>query len=232
MAALEDRRQEVGCAVADAAGVTMVRLVVADDHPVVLQGVSWLLEREDDLEVVARCTSGDATLDAVRAHRPDILVLDLDMPKVSGMEVLRQAAQDGVRLRVVLLTADLREDDLLEAVRLGVRGVILKDMAPEMLVRCIRTVHAGGQWLEQHLAGWTLDRLLAREAARQQVTRTLTQREIELVRLVADGLRNKEVAHRLGITEGTVKIHLHRIYDKLQVSSRIELANYARRELG
>jgi DNA-binding NarL/FixJ family response regulator len=81
-------------------------------------------------------------------------------------------------------------------------------------------------------SGWTLDRLLAREAARQQITRTLTQREIELVRLVAEGLRNKEVAFRLGITEGTVKIHLHRIYDKLQVSSRIELANYARRELG
>jgi DNA-binding NarL/FixJ family response regulator len=212
--------------------VSIVRLVVADDHPVVLQGVSWLLDREDDLEVVERCGSGEAALEAVRMHRPDILVLDLDMPKVSGMDVLRLAAREGMHLRVVLLTADLREDDLLEAVRLGVRGVILKDMAPELLVRCIRTVHGGGQWLEQHLAGWTLDRLLAREAARQQVTRTLTQREIELVRLVAEGLRNKEVAFRLGITEGTVKIHLHRIYDKLQVSSRIELANYARRELG
>ncbi|WP_159712118.1 response regulator [Geminicoccus flavidas] len=208
------------------------RIVVADDHPVVLQGVNWLLEREGDLEVVARCQSGEEALAAVREHRPDLLVLDLNMPGLSGMDVLRGIAEERLALRVVLLTADLRDDDLFEAVRLGVRGVILKDMAPELLVRCIRTVHAGGQWLEQHLTGWTLDRLLARESAKQQATKTLTQREIELVRLVAEGLRNKEIAFRLGITEGTVKIHLHRIYDKLQVTSRIELANYIRRQLG
>lgn len=208
-----------------------VRVVVADDHPLVLQGVAWIMEQAGDLEVVARCGNGGAALEAVRALQPDILVLDLNMPGVGGMDVLRQAAQEGLRVRVVLLTADLHEDDLFEAVRLGVRGVILKDMAPEQLVRCIRTVHGGGQWLETHLAGWTFDRLLAREATRQQINRTLTQREIELVRLVVEGLRNKEVAFRLGITEGTVKIHLHRIYDKLQVTSRIELANYARREL-
>ncbi|HWL67667.1 MAG TPA: response regulator transcription factor [Geminicoccus sp.] len=208
------------------------RIVVADDHPVVLQGVNWLLEREGDLEVVARCQSGEAALAAVREHRPDLLVLDLNMPGLSGMDVLRGIAEERLALRVVLLTADLRDDDLFEAVRLGVRGVILKDMAPELLVRCIRAVHAGGQWLEQHLTGWTLDRLLARESAKQQATKALTQREIELVRLVAEGLRNKEIAFRLGITEGTVKIHLHRIYDKLQVTSRIELANYIRRQLG
>jgi DNA-binding NarL/FixJ family response regulator len=208
------------------------RIVVADDHPVVLQGVNWLLEREGDLEVVARCQSGEEALAAVREHRPDLLVLDLNMPGLGGMDVLRGIAEERLALRVVLLTADLRDDDLFEAVRLGVRGVILKDMAPELLVRCIRTVHAGGQWLEQHLTGWTLDRLLARESAKQQATKTLTQRELELVRLVAEGLRNKEIAFRLGITEGTVKIHLHRIYDKLQVTSRIELANYIRRQLG
>ncbi|WP_191060818.1 response regulator [Geminicoccus harenae] len=208
------------------------RIVLADDHPVVLQGVNWLLEREGDLEVVARCQSGEEALAAVREHRPDLLVLDLNMPGLSGMDVLRGIAEERLGLRVVLLTADLRDDDLFEAVRLGVRGVILKDMAPELLVRCIRTVHAGGQWLEQHLTGWTLDRLLARESAKQQATKTLTQREIELVRLVAEGLRNKEIAFRLGITEGTVKIHLHRIYEKLQVTSRIELANYIRRQLG
>jgi DNA-binding NarL/FixJ family response regulator len=216
---------------ADANATAAVRVVVADDHPVVLQGVSWLLEQEADLQVVARCEGGDAAVTALRLHQPDILVLDLNMPQVSGMDVLRIAAADGLHVRVVLLTADLQEDELFEAVRLGVRGVILKDMAPGLLVRCIRTVHAGGQWLEQHLTGWTFDRLLAREAAKQQLTKTLTQREIELVRLVATGLRNKEVAFRLGITEGTVKIHLHRIFDKLQVTSRTELANYARREL-
>lgn len=208
-----------------------IRLVVADDHPVVIEGIVRLLEKEPDLEVVARCSDGVAALAAVREQRPDILVLDLKMPQLSGMDVLRQAAREGLSPRVVLLTADIGEDALFEAVRLGVRGVILKEMAPDVLVRCIRTVHDGGQWLERHLTGWALERLLAREAARQQAANLLTAREAELVRLVSEGLRNKEIANRLGITEGTVKIHLHRIFGKLNMSSRVELANFARRGL-
>lgn len=209
-----------------------IRLVLADDHPLVLEGIARLIEHEPDLAVAARCGDGEAVLAAVREHQPDVLVLDLHMPRLSGMEVLRQAAAEGLSLRVVLLTAEIAEEALFEAVRLGVRGVMLKDMASDQLVRCIRAVHAGGQWLEHHLTGWTFERLLAREAARQKSTKILTAREIELVRLVSEGLRNKEVAYRLGITEGTVKIHLHRIYEKLGVSSRVELANYARRQLG
>ncbi len=209
-----------------------IRLIVADDHPVVLEGIARLIEREPDLELLARCEGGEATLAAVRAHSPDILVLDLNMPRLGGMEVLRRAAQEELNLRVVLLTADIDEDELLEAVRLGVRGVMLKEMAPDLLARCIRTVHAGGQWLERHLTGWTLERLLSPEGSRQQATWVLTSREIELARHVSRGLRNKEIALQLGITEGTVKTHLHRIYDKLGMAGRVELANYARRELG
>jgi DNA-binding NarL/FixJ family response regulator len=209
-----------------------IRLIVADDHPVVLEGIARLIEREPDLELLARCEDGDAVLGAAREHAPDILVLDLNMPRLGGMDVLRQAAQEGISLRVVLLTADIGEEELLEAVRLGVRGVLLKEMAPDLLARCIRTVHAGGQWLERHLTGWTLDRLLSPEGTRPQSNWVLTLREIELARLVSQGLRNKEIAFKLGITEGTVKTHLHRIYDKLGMATRVELANYARRELG
>ena len=209
-----------------------IRLIIADDHPVVLEGIARLLEREPDLELLARCEDGNAVLGALREHPPDILVLDLHMPRLGGMDVLRQAAQEGINLRVVLLTADINEEELLEAVRLGVRGVLLKEMAPDLLARCIRTVHAGGQWLERHLTGWTLERLLSPEGTRPQATWALTLREIELARLVSQGLRNKEIAFRLGITEGTVKTHLHRIYDKLGMVGRVELANYARRELG
>jgi DNA-binding NarL/FixJ family response regulator len=205
-----------------------IRIVVADDHPFVLEGVVRLLERETDMEIVARCASGEAALQALRTLHPDVIVLDLNMPSVSGMDVLRGAAEEGLQPRVVLLTADFDEDRLVEAVRLGVRGVLIKDSAPDLLVRAIRTVHGGGQWLEPHLAALTLDRLLAREAAKQKSPHPLSRREIELVRLVAQGLRNKEVAFRLGITEGTVKIHLHRIFEKLDVTNRIELVNYAR----
>jgi DNA-binding NarL/FixJ family response regulator len=206
-----------------------IRLVLADDHPVVLDGLLRLFEQEADMTVVARCGDGEAALRAVREHRPDILVLDLRMPRLDGMGLLRCLAREGLGGPTVLLTADLGEDELLEAVRLGVRGVVLKEMAPDLLVRCVRTVHAGGQWLEQPVTGRALERLVARETARPKL-QTLTPREVELVRLANNGLRNKEIAARLGLTEGTVKVHLHRVYEKLGVASRVELLNHVREQ--
>lgn len=207
-----------------------IRLVLADDHPIVLEGLCRLFEHEPDMTVVARCGDGETALVAVREHRPDLLLTDLRMPRLSGMDLLRRSASEGLDVPVVLIAGDIEEDDLLEAVQLGVRGVVLKEMAPDLLVRCVRTVHGGGQWLDGQLTGRALTRLLARESARQRLTKLLTPREIELTKHVTEGLRNKEIAARLGITEGTVKIHLHRIYDKLAVSSRVELVNYVRRE--
>jgi two-component system, NarL family, nitrate/nitrite response regulator NarL len=205
-----------------------IRLVLADDHPLLLDALARLVGQEPDMEVVARCGDGEAALRAAREHRPDVLVLDLRMPRLGGMEVLRRVAGEAPGVRVVVLAGELDEGGLLEAVRLGARGVVLKDAGPDVLVRCVRTVHEGGQWLDSHVAGRALERLLARETARQRVAAGLTPREVELVELVSQGLRNKEVAARLGISEGTVKIHLHRIYDKLGVGSRVGLANYVR----
>lgn len=208
-----------------------IRLVIADDHPVVLEGIARLLEREPDLDLVAQCGNGEDALEAVRRHQPDVLLLDLRMPELDGMDVLRRAAREGLSARTVLLTIGGRDEELLEAIQLGVRGVLLKDVAPELLIRSIRTVHAGGQWLEQELTGRALQRRLAREAGQQKVARLLSRRETEIVDLVCQGLRNKEVAARLGITEGTVKIHLYRIYERLGVGSRVELANSMRQAL-
>jgi two-component system, NarL family, nitrate/nitrite response regulator NarL len=205
-----------------------IRLVLADDHPLLLDALARLVGQEPDMEVVARCGDGEAALRAAREHRPDVLVLDLRMPRLGGMEVLRRVAGEAPGVRVVVLAGELDEGGLLEAVRLGARGVVLKDTGPDVLVRCVRTVHEGGQWLDSHVAGRALERLLARETARQRVAAVLTPREVELVELVSQGLRNKEVAARLGISEGTVKIHLHRIYDKLGVGSRVGLANHVR----
>ena len=131
-------------------------------------------------------------------------------------------------MRVVVLAGELGEEELLELVRLGVRGAVPKETAPEALVRCIRTVQAGGQWLEGQVAGRVVERLIAGGGANGRLPNGLTPREAELVQLVRQGLRNKEVATRLGISEGTVKIHLHRIYEKLGVTGRVELANHAR----
>jgi DNA-binding NarL/FixJ family response regulator len=128
---------------------------------------------------------------------------------------------------VVLLTATMNEDDLLEAMRLGVGGVVLKEMTSPLLVQSIRKVFAGDQWLERRSVGRAMEKMLRREAGTREVAQVLTPRELEIVRLAANGLRNKEIADQLAISEGTVKIHLHKSYEKLHVDNRVALLRYA-----
>jgi DNA-binding NarL/FixJ family response regulator len=205
-----------------------IRVALADDHPIVLDGLEQLFRLEPDFAVVARCRNADEALRALRREDPDVLILDLLMPGGGGLELLRAIGGEERRTRIILLTAVVDDDQLLEAIRLGVQGVVLKDMAPQLLVTAIREVHAGGQWLEQGLGGRALRRLLSREKHASQAARLLSSREREIVRLVAAGLRNRAIADRLSISEGTVKVHMHNIYEKLDVSGRVELTNYAR----
>jgi DNA-binding NarL/FixJ family response regulator len=202
-------------------------LVLADDHPIVLDGLEQLFRLEAGLDVVARCRDGEETLQAVRSLAPDVLVLDVRMPGGDGLAVLHTLEEEGLPTRVVLLTAGLEDEQLLEAIRAGARGVVLKDMAPQLLVEAVRTVLGGGQWLEKGLGGRALTRLLQRERGLAEAARHLTPRELEIVRMVASGLRNRAIADRLYITEGTVKVHLHNIYEKLGVDGRVELTLYA-----
>lgn len=204
-----------------------IRLVLADDHPPILQGLTLLLRQEPDLEVLAVCRDGEETLQAVRQFQPDVLILDILMPGKDGLAVLRELRQLEIPTRVILLTAAIDEDNLLEAMRLGVGGVVLKEMAVPLLIQCVRKVYAGDQWLERHSIGRAMEKMLRREAGTREVAKLLTPRELEIVRLAASGLRNKEIASRLMISEGTVKIHLHRSYEKLHVDSRIALLRYA-----
>jgi DNA-binding NarL/FixJ family response regulator len=205
-----------------------ITLVLANDHPIFLEGLEEILRREPDFQVLARCLEGQAALRAVRELKPDVLILDLRMPKMDGLAVLREMQKEKLSTRVVVLTAALDEDEVLEAIRLGVQGVVLKEMAARLLVQCIRKVAAGEQWLEKRSVSLALERLLKREAATREIAGLLTSREIEIVRMVADGLRNREIADRLYINEGTVKVHLHNIYEKLKVNSRLQLTRYAR----
>jgi len=205
-----------------------IRILLADDHPIVLDGLEALFRLESDLVVVGRCLSGDEVLPAVRQHKPDLLLLDIRMPRMNGMEVLRALHQERLATRVVLLAAAFEDDQVLEALRLGARGIVLKELAPPLLIECVRRVHAGGQWIEQQASGSALETLIRRDAAAKEAGRELTPREIELVRLAASGLRNREMSRRLEISEGTVKMHLHNIYRKLKLENRVALANYAR----
>lgn len=205
-----------------------IRIALADDHPIVLQGLQQLFERHADFEVVCCCTTGNAALIGVRSHRPDVLVLDLRMPEGSGLDVLRAIAADKLECRTVLLTAAVSDDEVIEAVRLGARGLILKESPPEALVDCVRRVFRGEQWLERETLTRVLGRALDREAAARDAADALTPREIEIVRMVAQGLRNRAIAERLSISEGTVKVHLHNIYEKFAVDGRLELLLSAR----
>ena len=204
------------------------RLVVADDHPIVLDGLVQLFAAEKDFDVVVRCSSGDEALMALRRVRPDVAVLDIRMPGVTGIELLRHVHDEALPTRVVLLTAEIGDEAVVEAVRLGVAGIVLKEMAPRVLVQSVRAVAAGEKWLDDGAMRRALDKMMRREAGLADAVRMLTPREVELVRMVATGLRNKQIADRLTITEGTVKIHLHSIYQKLGVSGRVELSIYAR----
>jgi DNA-binding NarL/FixJ family response regulator len=204
------------------------RLVLADDHPIVLDGLEQLFRLEPELEVVARCRNGAETLRVVRELRPDLLLLDVKMPGQDGLAVLRAIRDEKIPTRVVLLTAALDDEQLVEAVRLGVRGVVLKESAPRLLIKALHEVRAGGQWLEPAAVSRALQKLGEREQGIRETQEALTPRELEIVRMAATGLRNRDIAERLSITEGTVKIHFHHIYQKLDINGRLELALFAR----
>ena len=204
-----------------------IRLVLADDHILVLHALELLLRQEPDFQVVACCRDGKETLYAVRQLRPDILLLDIRLPAMDGLAVLRELRRAELPTRVVLLTAEVDEDHLLEAMRLGVGGVVLKELEVPLLIQCIRKVYAGDQWLERRSVSRAIGKMLQREAGAREIAKILTPRETEIVRLVASGLRNKEIADKLAISEGTVKSHLHRSYEKLHVDSRVALLRYA-----
>jgi len=204
-----------------------IRIVLADDHPVVRRGLSQFIAEEEELEVVAECANGEAALQAVERYQPDVLIVDLQMPTVGGMEVLRRLREKQIALPTIVLAGNISDDEVMEAMRLGAKGVVLKEMAPSLLVQCIRKVASGGLWLEKEAVGRALEKMLQQEQSREEAREVLTPREIEITRMIARGLGNREIGEKLFISEGTVKTHLHTIYEKLGIKSRLQLANYA-----
>jgi DNA-binding NarL/FixJ family response regulator len=204
-------------------------VVLADPHPIFLLGIEHLFSSEPDLQVVARCNTAGDSLKTVRSHRPDLLVLDVHFPDRSGLQLIRELKGYSLPTRSILLTAIIDDTLALEALRLGVPGVVLKTMPPHLLPQCLRKVAAGGQWLEKESVGHAVEKMLRREAGARRLANILTPREIETVHLVAQGLSNLEIASRLGLREGTVKIHLHNVYKKLGIGNRVDLTLYAQK---
>lgn len=206
------------------------RVVLADDHPVVLAGVRSLLAAvAGEFEVVAVRSDGALALEAIRDTAPEIAVLDINMPRLTGLDVLQAVRESGLTTRVVLLTASVEDGQISRAVAGDAWGIVLKDAAGDELVECLRHVASGQRWLPPDVIGPALERDEERRASSDGVDKLLTARERQLAIMVAEGLSNKHISRATGIAEGTVKIHLHNIYQKLNVANRTALAAFAQR---
>lgn len=203
-----------------------IHVLVVDDHTIFREGLCKLLEAEDDISVVGQAQSGAECLALAGKLKPDVVLLDLMMPDRNGLEVLSALGAPGGEVRTIVLTASEDERDYVEAVRRGARGLVLKQAAAALLLEGIRKVHRGEMWIDQRVAADVLKAISAPAPARGEKP-LLTPREQEIVALVTQGFRNKEIAEKLSISEQTVKNHLHNIFDKVGVSDRLELALYA-----
>ncbi|MDE3158895.1 MAG: response regulator transcription factor [Acidobacteriota bacterium] len=215
---------------------TKIRIVVADDHPIFRDGLCKLLALEEDFEVVGQAQDGQEVLDVLQQYEPDILLLDLKMPGLDGLGTLQRLQAARIRTRVIVLTASDDKNEFVQAMKLGTSGIVLKQTATDLLIKSIRKVHAGEIWLDSHTTAAVIRQFVSAEevpppsqaaAPRERERSPLSQREREIVALVAQGFKNKEMAEKMFISEQTVKNHLHNIFDKLGVSDRLELALYA-----
>jgi two-component system, NarL family, nitrate/nitrite response regulator NarL len=205
-----------------------IRVLMADDHVIFRDGLRKLLESEDDIKIVGEASNGNECVRMLNNLKPDVLLLDLRMPGKDGLAVLEETNLDSLTTRIIVLTAAEDERDAVRAMRLGARGIVLKQSASDLLVKSIHRVHGGEIWLDNHITA-EVTKAFAQSSDKgpRRDKGLLSDREKEIVQLVAQGSRNKEIGEKLFISEQTVKNHLHNIFDKLGVSDRLELALYA-----
>jgi two-component system, NarL family, nitrate/nitrite response regulator NarL len=206
----------------------MINILVSDDHAIFRAGLRKLLEEVKDISIVGEASNGVECMKMLAKLKPDILLLDLRMPEKNGLSVLEEINFDVSETRTIVLTAAEDDRDVIRAMRLGARGVVLKQSASDQLVKSIRRVHDGEIWLDNHMTAEVIDAFRKSAESDQRREKPLvSDREKQIVQLVAQGFRNREIGEKLSITEQTVKNHLHNIFDKLGVSDRLELALYA-----
>jgi DNA-binding NarL/FixJ family response regulator len=212
-----------------------IRILLVDDQPLFRRAIATLIDSQAGMEVVGEAENGLEAVEKAHALRPDIVVMDVEMPVMNGVEAVRLISSQLPSIKVVMLTVSESEDYLFDAIRNGAHGYLLKDLRPEQLYDLLRAVMRNETPLSPAIAGRLLNEFRGREVVRsvpaaEGESPGLTRREVEILKLVADGLSNKEIGSRLSITEGTVKNHVHNSLEKLHFENRIQAAAYVVRQ--
>jgi two-component system NarL family response regulator len=209
-----------------------IRVLICDDHALFRRGLMMVLESEDGIEVVAEAEDGDDAVRKAEEHAPDVVLMDVRMPKMSGIEATRAIAESVPTARILMLTVSDEEEDLYDAVKAGATGYLLKEISIEEVANAIRAVTTGQSLISPSMASKLLSEFtnLAKQAEKKVLAPKLTDRELQVLKLVAQGLSNREVAEQLYISENTVKNHVRNILEKLHLHSRMEAVVYAVRE--
>ena len=206
-------------------------ILLIDDHPLLRKGVKQLIELDTDLEVVAEASNAHEGLAQALKHEPDLILLDLNMPEINGIETLKMLRDDGVSSRVVVFTVSDNEEDVVAALKAGADGYLLKDMEPEELLNNLNQAATGKMVISERLTTLLAQALQSkRTASKGPDISSLTPREKQIIKLIAAGLPNKLIARKLSITEGTVKVHVKHLLKKLNLRSRVEVAVWAVQE--
>lgn len=202
-----------------------IGLVLADPHPVMLDGLQKDLQEWPEFQIHSCAGDGDSALRAIHEHRPDYIVLDLPLAKRSGLALIQELQLQDFRTQPIVFTS-APIGDVMRVIDMGVRGLVSKNKSKHILARCIRSVHEGQAWLDRDLTEETMSLLLDQQKKKTQASQVLTPREVDVARMVTEGWPNKKIASKLCISEGTAKLHLHHIYQKLNCPGRMALMLY------
>lgn len=204
-----------------------ITVIIVDDHALMREGLKKILELDDDIDVIGQAGDGEEALEKIKEHKPDVVLLDINMPKVSGIEVLRRAKDLGIESKIIMLTIHDDREYLQETIKIGANGYVLKDSDADSLIKAIKDVAKGKTYVQPSIATLLVEEIKEEEDEVTVKINSLTKREYEVLTVIAEGLNNREIAERLFISEKTVKNHVSNIFRKLEVNDRIQAAIFA-----